>query len=335
MLLIPCLRYKSSAMSQSPPFPSTLEGFGYRFVEGKLTKLGENGEPTQEGFTFVDQAHYEALGEVINKEVYNLLESEAGLERVPLGTGKPKSFIFSSKDYASSERLLIFIHGGGVVRAGQWARRLIINEDLEKGTMLPFISHALNTGWGVIVMNTNLNIDEETGEVIPGSEKPERHGQTVWNNVVAQTRAKKIVIIAHSNGGIVTMHLARLFKSDFMERVFGVFLTDSTHYQLTDDDSLNRKLIEMGKNYVASDEVLGTPIIYSRSSENDIPMFSAGHNKHEWTSWASKDKIFEDLKDAEDFKEVTNDKQKITATTDKSKSPEKIEGVQELKNDEL
>ena len=66
-----------------------------------------------------------------------------------------------------------------MVRAGQWARRLIINDDLDKGTMLPFIAHAKETGWGVVVMNTNMNTDDKTGKDIKGSETPEEHANTV------------------------------------------------------------------------------------------------------------------------------------------------------------
>jgi len=36
----------------------------------------------------------------------------------------PHSFVFASKDWMTTEdRLLVLIHGSGVVRAGQWARR--------------------------------------------------------------------------------------------------------------------------------------------------------------------------------------------------------------------
>lgn len=35
-----------------------------------------------------------------------------------------KTFIFASKDiFENKEKLLVLIHGSGVVRAGQWARR--------------------------------------------------------------------------------------------------------------------------------------------------------------------------------------------------------------------
>ena len=37
---------------------------------------------------------------------------------------QPHSFVFASKNWMTTEdRLLMLIHGSGVVRAGQWARR--------------------------------------------------------------------------------------------------------------------------------------------------------------------------------------------------------------------
>jgi len=37
---------------------------------------------------------------------------------------EPHSFVFASQNWMSTEdRLLVLIHGSGVVRAGQWARR--------------------------------------------------------------------------------------------------------------------------------------------------------------------------------------------------------------------
>lgn len=56
---------------------------------------------------------------------------------------EPKSFIFMSEDALTNpDKLLVLIHGNGVVRAGQWARRLIINEDLDSGTQIPYIKKA-------------------------------------------------------------------------------------------------------------------------------------------------------------------------------------------------
>ena len=41
--------------------------------------------------------------------------------------------MFVSPDYESKDSLLCLIHGSGVVRAGQWARKLIINNSLDQG----------------------------------------------------------------------------------------------------------------------------------------------------------------------------------------------------------
>ena len=36
----------------------------------------------------------------------------------------PQTFVFASRNYSHSTKLLILIHGAGEVRAGIWARRL-------------------------------------------------------------------------------------------------------------------------------------------------------------------------------------------------------------------
>ncbi len=81
---------------------------------------------------------------------------------------------------------MILIHGSGVVRAGQWARRLIINEDLDKGTQLPYVSKAKEMGCGVVVLNTNYN--KKDGEVIKGSARPSEHAITVWESFIKNSK---------------------------------------------------------------------------------------------------------------------------------------------------
>ena len=133
---------KSSDFSQY----RSLADFGYGFdYLGQLRQLSD-GQPTERPFKFevkpgnraYNQRHYEALGDILTEEVFRLLES-SGLERLavpPLeedgsgGGAVPHSFVFASPDYATADGLLVLIHGSGVVRAGQWSRRLIINESL-------------------------------------------------------------------------------------------------------------------------------------------------------------------------------------------------------------
>lgn len=78
-------------------------------------------------------------GALIDEYVYDLLIRE-GLERVEVPVdGKSAgdsetTFIFQSRDALTNpNKLLLIIHGSGIVRAGQWARRLIINDSIEKG----------------------------------------------------------------------------------------------------------------------------------------------------------------------------------------------------------
>merc|ERR1719348_1741061 len=183
-----------------------------------MRKIGKDGALTEEGFQFevkegnreYNQRHYEALGEVVTEEVYRLLETRGGLKRVEC----KGSFIFASEGVEEAEKLAVLIHGSGVVRAGQWTRKLIINEDLDKGTMLPFIKYFLKESYGVLVMNTNHNKDAETQERIPDHEDPESHARTVWSSMVSNSKAESIVIIAHSYGGVVVMDLASHFKKD-------------------------------------------------------------------------------------------------------------------------
>uniref|UniRef100_S4RLZ0 Family with sequence similarity 172 member A n=1 Tax=Petromyzon marinus TaxID=7757 RepID=S4RLZ0_PETMA len=114
-----------------------------------------------------DQRRYEALGEVITEYVYELLVKECGLEKhyVPveaINDNEPFSFIFMSPGALQQEKLLLLVHGSGVVRAGQWARRLIINDCLDSGTQIPYIKRAMEEGYGVVVLNPNDNrIDGE------------------------------------------------------------------------------------------------------------------------------------------------------------------------------
>nr|XP_020648927.1 protein FAM172A isoform X10 [Pogona vitticeps]XP_020648928.1 protein FAM172A isoform X11 [Pogona vitticeps] len=154
-----------------PPleFPDTLEGFEYAFNEKGQLRHIKTGEPFvfnyREDLHRWNQKRYEALGEIITKYVYKLLEEECHLKKVyvPVDAveSEPRSFIFMSEDAMTNpDKLMVLIHGSGVVRAGQWARRLIINEDLDSGTQIPYIKRAIEEGYGVIVLNPNENYIE-------------------------------------------------------------------------------------------------------------------------------------------------------------------------------
>ncbi|XP_078009255.1 cotranscriptional regulator ARB2A isoform X1 [Phascolarctos cinereus] len=154
-----------------PPleFPDTLEGFEYAFNEKGQLRHITTGEPfvfnAREDLHRWNQKRYEALGEIITKYVYELLEKDCNLKKISLPVdateSEPKNFIFMSEDAMTNpDKLMVLIHGSGVVRAGQWARKLIINEDLDSGTQIPYIKRAMDEGYGVIVLNPNENYIE-------------------------------------------------------------------------------------------------------------------------------------------------------------------------------
>ncbi|XP_071039132.1 cotranscriptional regulator ARB2A homolog isoform X2 [Parasteatoda tepidariorum] len=247
-----------------------------------------------------NQKRYEAIGELVTNYVYNLLEEEGQLKRMylPLDATKkePRTFIFHSDDAFTNERLVILIHGSGVVRAGQWARRLIINDCLNSGTQMPYIKRAKGLGYGVIVLNTNDNKQEIKGvnHKIRGCESPESHANYVWKNVImAKAAAKYIAIVAHSYGGIVTVNMCRTFPDSFQEKVIAIAFTDSPHNLIL--QGLSEPLIEwfrkVARNWVSNNLPLDTFLPPIDAFE--VECYSAGTQRHDLTSWMSFASVYE------------------------------------------
>ena len=138
------------------------------------------------------------------------------------------TFVYCTQtELKNPKKLMIIIHGSGVVRAGQWARSMIINHSLDAGTILPYIQKARALGYEIIVTNTNDNYRNK--KPIPGSENPEQHAISVWEKFVQPANADAIAVIAHSYGGHIAIELGEKYTKDFDEKVFALALTDSVH----------------------------------------------------------------------------------------------------------
>lgn len=226
---------------------------------------------------------------MITEEVYKILEKK-GLHKIFIPSDVPKdeaSFVFCSKEKLENpQKLMILIHGSGVVRAGQWARSLIINDSLKAGTQIPYIDRALDNNYEVLILNTNLNTYVKDGKTreIKGNASPLEHAETVWKELVLKSNPESIAIVAHSYGGVVTVDLANRHNEYFKEKVFAVGFTDSVHYH-----NVPKHLQAIGRNWVTSNEPLDTPL---KLRTNDVPCFSAGHTKHEYTSYSCIDALF-------------------------------------------
>uniref|UniRef100_A0A7N9DG51 ARB2 cotranscriptional regulator A n=2 Tax=Macaca TaxID=9539 RepID=A0A7N9DG51_MACFA len=272
-----------------PPldFPDTLEGFEYAFNEKGQLRHIKTGEPFvfnyREDLHRWNQKRYEALGEIITKYVYELLEKDCNLKKISIPVdateSEPKSFIFMSEDALTNpQKLMVLIHGSGVVRAGQWARRLIINEDLDSGTQIPFIKRAV----------------AENGS-------PEEHAIYVWDHFIAQAAAENVFFVAHSYGGLAFVELMIQREADVKNKVTAVALTDSVHnvWHQEAGKTIREWMRENCCNWVSSSEPLDTSV---ESMLPDCPRVSAGTDRHELTSWKSFPSIFKFFTEASEAK---------------------------------
>ncbi|XP_011877444.1 PREDICTED: UPF0528 protein CG10038 [Vollenhovia emeryi] len=277
-----------------------LQKFGYDFDEdGRLRQFDMVSGLTNKGFEFKvsnneehNQKRYEELGEIITCYVYELLQLE-GLEKVPVpkisqSSLESRSFIFASPNIYDYDKLIILIHGSGVVRAGQWARRLIINDNISTGTQIPYIRKAKELNYGILVLNTNDNERIVAGEShkIIGSEDPHKHVETVWNDYIRNCKAKHIAIVAHSYGGQCVVQFARKYADEFKQKVFAVALTDA--FLTKSQEGAN--VIKIFRNWICSDQPLDTPL---RTVNGDIECVSAGHTVHEMSSSSCMASLFD------------------------------------------
>jgi pimeloyl-ACP methyl ester carboxylesterase len=200
----------------------------------------------------------------------------------------------------------VLIHGSGAVRAGIWARSLLINASLNEGSQLPYIERALRSGYGVLVLNTNDNT--RNGRSIPGSNTPRQHGECVWREYVSPflvhsgggggTRAaakrsgaiERVAIVAHSAGGLVTTHMANSFSDDFLKHVVAIAFTDAVFNTRDLSNKLETHFSKVARNWASSTAPIDTHLNPKRGSVLNV---SAGHPQHEMASEASRESVFD------------------------------------------
>lgn len=200
------------------------------------------------------------------------------------------SFIFSSRPelLRKPKKLLVLINGSGVVRAGQWARSLIINHSVEAGTQIPYINEGRSRDFDILCLNTNENYGSK-GEKLPKSGFPVEHAKYVWEDIILPADPEAVAIVAHSYGGHVTMSMARQFPEFFKEKVFAVCFTDSVENSAP--DVIREHMSNITVNWAASDKPLDS--VLRPMSKSNVEFRSAAHVKHEFTTYSSQKAVFE------------------------------------------
>lgn len=267
--------------------------------------------------------------------MYELLE-QADLEKIHVPDNNDdvpperSTFVFTTRrDVHNARKLLVLINGSGVVRAGQWARSLIINKSLDQGTQLPYIRRARALGYDVLIMNTNDN--RRNGKPIAGSRDPVEHATTVWRQLLAEKHEdgehgdnsaaaqhhQHIAFAAHSYGGIIVQALSRTFREQFVADVFAIAYTDSvtgSSCKLGNGSAKDEQHFQaITRNYVASDLPLDEPI-KARGGGIAVSLRSAGHPKHEVTSWSCLEALFTFLEERHKNKSRRTDSATSTRT---------------------
>lgn len=191
-----------------------IKDFGYYQKDGDHFLQVENDEV----FKFVDQKHYEALGDAQMKYIEERMTKDYGLERqlIPSKTlvkeGESQCPIFVSPNYIEKSKIMVLIQGTGDVRAGIWARSVCMNQTLTLGSVLPQLEFAREHDMGVIVMNPNYRCDEDDKPVPSRIMGMERHSLYVWERYLEDhigEHDKELFFIAHSAGGACMASIIR------------------------------------------------------------------------------------------------------------------------------
>ncbi|MCP9265830.1 Sorbin and SH3 domain-containing protein 1 [Dirofilaria immitis] len=276
----------SEETSSSEPenvVPLSLEGLGYHF-DGHGVMRDKVFFEWQK-YEFTDQKSYEKIGLAVTEEIYRIMESPPyNMER---------QYVF--KDWYKKENLIVLIHGSGAVRAGQWSRRLIMNESLNIGSQLPYLRICKSRDWGVVVMNTNMNITDNVPlEPLPESRTPLEHGITVWERYVAKAKANSVAVVAHSAGGaVIAGIIENYWSTEWMKRLKCVCLTDAV---FTLPSVTVMDWLPAIRNWRATPHTeVGLRIDNSMLYGEDpyVTYISAGTNQHEETSAVAIEDIFD------------------------------------------
>jgi hypothetical protein len=187
--------------------------------------------------------HYEKLGDLIVQEIYEKMQAAPyNLNEIMLPLKDPlaNSPIFVSNNYKTCEILVVLLCGSGAVRAGQWARSLCANESLKEGSQLSYIKRCLDNGWGVVVLNHNqvkgnprlcLNLFVNSLCCLDKNDKYLKHVHSnyshfeyVWDELLAKLPFQKMMIVAHSYGGCVTLNLLKTRRTTDTDQTRSMFL---------------------------------------------------------------------------------------------------------------
>jgi hypothetical protein len=241
--------------------------------------------PKENPKKLMSQQAYEDLALSITLDIQNTLISQYQLSEIWLPIENkysqgPRCNIFISPNWSTSNnKKLILIQGAGQVRAGIWSRSVCINESIETGSMLPFVEKGIEEQYDILILNPNFTKDPETKSGIPLNSSRIEHGEYVWEKFISNT-VGGLYLVAHSCGGISVQNWANRYWQEFKARVKKIAYTDA----VATSEKLGREKCVFMKKVARHWKASKKPGNEKLNSYSDVPEYSAGHNKHEYTS---------------------------------------------------
>ena len=93
--------------------------------------------------------------------------------------------------------------------------------------------------------------------------------------------------------------------------MFAIALTDSAHFQIP--GNAKHVVLDIACNWISSSAALDTEIY---AGEGEMLSVSAGHSKHEWTSYSAFESVFKFLEEKYERSQVIRTTSKNAKTED-------------------
>lgn len=204
------------------------------YVEQAIPPL-EFGDESDSGGASITSSSGSGYGSVRSSS--SSICSTADGFRMMVDTDVPRCIFHTSPNFSVAEKLLVFVCSFRGLSCGIWSRSVLLKDGVQVGSMLPYFEAAARAGYGVLVMNPNMNtqlmMSPDSGEVekmpIPGSSNADEHCDHVWNNYIFPSAAHKVHFIAYGYGGVLVTQLLDKYKHELRHRLGNVAFIESSH----------------------------------------------------------------------------------------------------------
>nr|CCA14465.1 RAC family serine/threonineprotein kinase putative [Albugo laibachii Nc14] len=173
---------------------------------------------------------------------------------IPNSKAEAKCNIFVSYNYATCSKLCIFMQVGPDLQPGIWSTTIHPKNGFQ-GSMLPYLKTAIQSGYGIVIMNPNTNVAIVQGHraKILHSSSPEEHALHVWKQYVVPNAASEISIIALEEAGSLVKAVLRTLRSQDEKRLCGVaFIGFNEELNSSDSERVRHILKTKCVNFQAS-----------------------------------------------------------------------------------